>query len=185
MKSLWPKWLPYPISLVRATVVCGTFSLFIRFISSSIQDAAFSWHYYGGGIPDELIGAVFIGWLLIFPVAAFLHHWLMGLSEEGYYASHHPFVPGWKSLWEGAIGLGVAIAGFFLISWIPSTANFWIILGAWFIGVAYTYHLGYLFNSCPGVAIARLSKQSVRQHEKKPEKKRTGPKLRVKLKGDR
>lgn len=150
MKNLWPKWLPYPISLVRATVVCGTFSLFIRFISSSIQDAAFSWHYYGGEIPDELIGTLFIGWLLILPVAAFLHHWFMGFSEEGYYASHHPFIPGWKSLWEGVIALGASAVGFMLISWVPSTANFRFILGAWFFGVAYTYHLGYLFNSWRG-----------------------------------
>ncbi|AFY80187.1 hypothetical protein [Oscillatoria acuminata] len=149
MKSLWPRWLPYPVSIVRATVVCGVFFLFIRLVASSIQEEVLYWYYYGGGIPDSLIGATFLGWIIILPVVAFLHHWISGVFEERYYQNHHPFIPSWKSCWEGVTALLVATFGFIIVGLVlPSSALriFWIVSGLWFISMAYLYHIGYLFR---------------------------------------
>jgi hypothetical protein len=149
MKNLWPKWIPYPVSIVRATVVCGVFILFIRLVASSIQEEVLYWHYYRGQIPDELIGAIFLGWIIILPTVAFLRHWVSGLFDEKYYQNHHPFIPGWRSVWEGLIALFVATLGLLIMGLVlPSSAvgNVWIACGFWFASVAYAYHIGYLFG---------------------------------------
>ncbi len=148
MKNFWPRWIPYPVSIVRATVVCGVFFLFISLVASSIQEEALYWYYYGGEIPPELIGAAFLGWIIILPVVTFLRHWFSGVFDEKYYQNHHPFIPGWRSLWEGIAALWVATLGFMVLGLLlPLTGdNSWIVIGLWVGSMAYIYHIGYLFG---------------------------------------
>lgn len=149
MKSLWPRWIPYPVSIVRATVVCGTFILVVRLGVSSISEESLYWYYSDGQIPDELKGAVALGRVLILPVVAFLHHWISGVLEEKYYQSHHPFIPSRKSWGEGVTALLVASVGFLIVNLLfsPNNArNFWLVGSVWFTSIAFVYHLGYILN---------------------------------------
>ncbi|MCT7971112.1 hypothetical protein [Laspinema olomoucense] len=149
MKNLWPKWIPYPVSIIRAGLVCGIFLSFVRMGVSSISEESVYLYYSQGQLPDELIGAIFLGWILVFPVVAFLHHWGSGFLEDKYYQNHNPFTPSWKSLREGATALFVeSIAFIFLWLVLPVSVVkvFGLVMGIWFASMAYLYHIGYLFG---------------------------------------
>lgn len=149
MKSLWPKWIPYPVSIIRSALVCGVFLSFVRMGVFSVSEESLYLYYSQGQLPDEFIGAIFLGWILVFPVVAFLHHWVSGFLEEEYYQNHNPFTPSWKSLKEGATALFVESVAF-IILWLVLPVSvvkvFGLVVGILFASMAYLYHIGYIFR---------------------------------------
>lgn len=151
MKNLWPKWIPYPISIVRAGLVTACFTFALWFLSPELKDFEYS---NRADFIASIIVAHFFAWFLLLPLITYSHHFLLRLFGE--VSTKNPS----KSSW----GEGVNALFVFLVALIPAAILLNILyrrpidsfdikrnlvawVASWMISLSYVYHLGYLFNS--------------------------------------
>ncbi|MCT7965170.1 hypothetical protein NG799_02330 [Laspinema sp. D1] len=154
--KLWPLWIPYPISILRAAFVLGIFmaiafpfvsTLSLDFVQISTQE----------DLEEFAIAAILATWfcfLALIPLIAYAHHWGKGFLEEEW-RRRFPFFPGIESWWEGlcapfVLSLGCSLGlGMYLVldDFFPSHWDEFAIASGFIIGaMAYLYQLGILFK---------------------------------------
>jgi hypothetical protein len=175
--NLWPLWIPYPISILRAAFVLGIFmAIALPFViplaisldqAKTIEDAI-----------DTVIVAVLATWfcfIALIPLIAYAHHWGKGFLDEEW-RQRFPFFPGLESWWEGlcapfVLSVGSSLGmGMYLVfdDFFPWHWNEYAIASGFIIGaMAYLYQLGILFKEWKGYrkklkAERRAAKQKAR-----------------------
>lgn len=175
--KLWPLWIPYPISILRAAFVLGVFlAISFPFIipltidldqARTIED-----------LTETAIAAVLATWfclIALIPLIAYAHHWGKGFLDEEW-RQRFPFFPGLESWWEGlcapfVLCFGGSLgSGLYLVfdDFFPRHHDEYAIWSGFIIGaMAYIYQLGVLFKEWNGYrrrlkAERRAAKQKAR-----------------------
>jgi hypothetical protein len=177
--KLWPIWIPYPISILRAAFVLGIFlAIAIPFILPLSLDLQQARYLSPEDLRDTAIAVTLAIWfcfLALIPLIAYAHHWGKGfLNEE--WRQRFPFFPGLESWWEGlcapfVLSLGTLLGlGLYLVfdDFFPRHYERYAIASSFIIGaMAYLYQLGILFKEWKGYrkrlkADRRAAKQKAR-----------------------
>lgn len=143
-QSLWPIWLPFPISWARASANVAVFSTIAQGVAASARKV---------DEPEDMIPIVLVGLFLHFAIIVLGHHCIAKLKgrKSGWF-------PGWQSFREGINGsivlvvelLSTSIFVIFLAAAIDPYSNdagknFVATVLAFFVIVAaYLYHYDFL-----------------------------------------
>jgi hypothetical protein len=153
--SLWPLWLPFPISWARAGANVAVFSAVAKGVIQSALEV---------DEPEDIIPIVLAGLLLHFAIIVLGHHCITKLINK-----KSAWFPGWLSWREGINGsivlvvelLSTSLFVVFLAVTIDSTESeagriFVLrVLAFFFIVAAYLYHYDFLVRQRRAARLAR------------------------------